>query len=459
MKYDRYQNQSSPDTVTFQVRDGTSAKSCTISGTGLLPSDTPKAIIARWDGTEIHVQVGATSNSLAYDGASLGVPNANNFFFGGAFLGTDYHQGLLYGMALYDVDVGGANSYDTALLAALLADPLLPIRPVPVEAHNPYLFDPTFDGLTLQLPQDRDGATQSEIRVLHAVDDATLSSSPTVRDPVVASAAGSGTPIVLKDVISGLTADQRFKVEYRVETGTGDWVTLGKYGRTDTERIGNLYLRPGDQDAVKIAVYADVHMNDQTRWTRWAKSSASMQSKSAKLLVHMGDRKFGDGGVASNADAYDLDGFTRLSWDDLLLYAPHISVVGNHENVGSYQSTAAYRRASMPLFWPTTDRAEVGTVANDYWSVRFGLIELFIIDHYPYTGTSVPDNEHRIMSETQKDYIAEAIAQSGAPYRGVLSHQLLGGYDSYGRGFGDDIYAAGDLGGDTYMESALWPAI
>lgn len=447
-----------------QCRCAGGVKTGTFSGSGIMAPAVDHVLIIRWDASTMTFRLddGAWTTVTGYTGTSCGIKDTKvmTLGMGGAMLGDTEHAAFY----LYSLDILGDYYHCHDWEEALLGDPLIPVRLTPFEAAAPICFKQTSGGATIRLLQERNwgGGDYSQYRVTTA-DTAGELAAATPRSPVDAGVSGSGTPIVIDDVVTGLAADQVYKIEYNWNAGDSDWIPLGDYSRTDVVAVRNLNLKPSNGADTTAVICSDLHCYGGANLpARIPQFLLALANASPNIVVDLGDKWWmSKNGVTTQDHAYDLVRNTQNAMAGIFKEAPIGFGVGNWEYVSDYtlDTTPAFRtfyRAIHPLFHPTP-----AAITNAYnWHMRVGLIHVFSICHYVGTNHEgdadglLDANTDRVMSAAELAGLVAVIDASDAPYKIVASHQLVGGYDAYGRGFLTDINIAG-----TYMANTLWPAI
>jgi hypothetical protein len=265
------------------------------------------------------------------------------------------------------------------------------------------------------------------------------------------------------------------------------------YYRLSCRRSGDTSFEPGPErrfhtqraagERFTFTVQSDSHLwevlRQGTNRELYRRALGHIAADEADFHIALGDTFFCED--YSTRDVLDFDDavlrhLAQRPFLDLVCHsAPFFMVLGNHEgeqgwrldgtpdNVAVWATNA--RKLTYPLPVPddfytgSSDELPFVGLRENYYAWEWGDALFVVLDPYWYTTTKphsaggTPgsgDNWDWTLGFTQYDWLRETLSNSSATFKFVFSHQVTGGWDTYGRG---GIEAAShELGGHGSFE-------
>ncbi len=332
---------------------------------------------------------------------------------------------------------------------------------VPAYAHDIVLGRPTDVSITLSLLAYRD--TEARISVWNEAD----ASNPRQRRLD----ARAGEPaVLLLDALRPATA-YRYRVDF-ARPADGSAPAPPAEGGFHTARPRG--------SAFTFAITADSHLDENTDPALYLRTLGAAAARRPDFLVDLGDT-FMTEKRPRPADALPQYLAQRYYFERIASSCPLFLVLGNHDGEGGRHddgtagSRAVWSALTRKRYFPNpepgpfysgnaTPHAQAGLL-QDYYAWEWGDALFVVLD--PFWPTPRvrrgDDNWKMTLGKAQYDWLERTLAGSGARWKFVFIHHLVGGLDRQARGGVEASrlyeWGGGDpVGGKTFAEMRPgWP--
>ncbi len=188
-------------------------------------------------------------------------------------------------------------------------------------------------------------------------------------------------------------------------------------------------------------VEADPHLDEGFDSDTYKSILSDMLRQEPDFIIDLGDASMVEKFAVNNEEIENRNILLRSYWDNIAHSMPFYMVLGNHDgeagwnNIGKKaigkQSTLMRRKYFSN---PIINKFYSGLSDTSY-SWEWGDALFVVLDPYSFTMTK-PNNQNWnwTLGKDQYDWLNNTLQQSGAKYKFVFIHNLVGGLDQYGRG-------------------------
>lgn len=270
----------------------------------------------------------------------------------------------------------------------------------------------------------------------------------------------AGTPFI--SVLDGLAPGTRYyyRMRHRLP-GAPDYENGTEHSFYTQRRKGATY---------SFAIEADPHLDGNTSPDLYRKTLGNILAGDNDFLIDLGDTFMSEKLTQQTSDSIRLRHLLLRTFFDLTCHSvPLYLALGNHEGEqgwrlngtpnslpveASMHRTAMYPNPVPDGFYSGNPAPEVFVgLRQNYFSWEWGDALFVVLDPYWYTqakpGKNI-DNWAWTLGRAQYDWFADVLRNTGARYKFVFAHQLIGG-SSEGRGGSEfvDFYEMGGMNSDS----------